>query len=141
MRIRSVALCAALLGCCAAVPLSDWHDGIAVRPASNLSQDMLGVCHATPLWLRLLRGGALTPSRAAQTNYGGAQDGMSPYTPSFGTLEVLHPLRLAPDLHPRGVLRGLLRPWRPPCKLQKCLGEAGADAERVVGRVRLWQAG
>jgi hypothetical protein len=35
----------------AAVPLSDWHSGIA-------------------------------------TNYGGAQDGMNPYDPSFGTKEV-----------------------------------------------------
>ncbi len=49
------------------------------------------MCHVTRLRLRLLRGGALTPPRAAQTNYGGAQDGMSPYTPSFGTLEVLPP--------------------------------------------------
>jgi len=106
MRIRSVALCAALLGCCAAVPLSDWHDGIAVRPASTLSQDMLGTCHVTRLRLRLLRGGALTPSRAAQTNYGGAQDGMSPYTPSFGTLEVLPP----PGMD--GALFGLPQPCR-----------------------------
>ena len=113
MRIRSVALCAALLGCCAAVPLSDWHDGIAVRPAPTLSQDMLGMCHVTRLRLRLLRGGALTPPRAAQTNYGGAQDGMSPYTPSFGTLEVLPPPgMLAPGLGMDGALFGLPQPCR-----------------------------
>ncbi|KAK9839672.1 hypothetical protein WJX81_004788 [Elliptochloris bilobata] len=51
--IAAAALCTALLLTSAlresgAVPLSDWHDGIA-------------------------------------TNYGGAQDGMSPYSPSFGT--------------------------------------------------------
>lgn len=34
----------------------------------------------------------------AQTNYGGAQDGMSPYQPSFGTLEVRCCASLRPDI-------------------------------------------